>query len=424
MSYNIALSGLTATSQDLNTISNNIANQSTVGFRGGRSEFAAIYNGGQPGGVGVLSTTQNFALSGNLTYTGRELDMGLQGDGFFVLNSQDGNTVYARAGMFIQDAEGNIVDPAGNKLQGYVTNGGLLQTGNITDLKVQTSALPAKATTDIGLVSNFDARVEPIPMRLEVDPAEPLDPTDPTYPSLPLVEVDPFDPNDASTFHSSNTVSVFDSLGNEHALTQYYIKRDSNSWDVQFRMDGQDVTPAAGYNMTFDSDGNLTSAPSLDLAINDPAIIGGASPLNFAVDYENSTQYAASYNNSSLTQNGYTSGELNGIRLDESGQLYGTYTNGQDQLQGQVVLADFTNPNGLEPISNNAWTASNAAGQPILGTPSTGTLGSLKGGYLEGSNVDSTAEMVSLMTAQRNYQSNAKVLDTNSTMQQALLNVI
>ena len=401
MSYNIALSGLTATSQDLNTISNNIANQSTVGFRGGRSEFAAIYNGGQPGGVGVLSTTQNFALSGNLTYTGRELDMGLQGDGFFVLNSQDGNTVYARAGMFIQDAEGNIVDPAGNKLQGYVTNGGLLQTGNITDLKVQTSALPARATTDIGLVSNFDARVD------EIDPV-----------------ATPFDADDASTFHSSNTVSVFDSLGNEHALTQYYIKTGSNSWNVQFRMDGQDVTPAAGYNMTFDSDGNLTSAPSLDLAINDPAIIDGASPLDFAVDYENSTQYAASYNNSSLTQNGYTSGELNGIRLDESGQLYGTYTNGQDQLQGQVVLADFTNPNGLEPISNNAWTASNAAGQPILGTPSTGTLGSLKGGYLEGSNVDSTAEMVSLMTAQRNYQSNAKVLDTNSTMQQALLNVI
>ena len=401
MSYNIALSGLTATSQDLNTISNNIANQSTVGFRGGRSEFAAIYNGGQPGGVGVLSTTQNFALSGNLTYTGRELDMGLQGDGFFVLNSQDGNTVYARAGMFIQDAEGSIVDPAGNKLQGYVTNNGLLQTGNITDLKVQTSALPAKATTDIGLVSNFDARVD------DIDPI-----------------ATPFDADDASTFHSSNTVSVFDSLGNEHALTQYYIKTGSNSWDVQFRMDGQDVTPAGGYNMTFDSDGNLTSAPSLNLAVTDPAILDGASPLNFAVDYENSTQYAAAYNNSSLAQNGYTSGELNGIRLDESGQLYGTYTNGQDQLQGQVVLADFTNPNGLEPISNNAWTASNAAGQPILGTPSTGTLGSIKGGYLEGSNVDSTAEMVSLMTAQRNYQSNAKVLDTNSTMQQALLNVI
>ena len=327
--------------------------------------------------------------------------MGLQGDGFFVLNSQDGNTVYARAGMFIQDAEGNIVDPAGNKLQGYATNNGLLQTGNITDLKVQTGALPAKATTDIGLVSNFDARVDAI------DPV-----------------ATPFDPDDASTFHSSNTVSVFDSLGNEHALTQYYVKTGSNSWDVQFRMDGIDVTPAGGYNMTFDTDGNLTSASSLNLNITDPAIVDGASALNFDVDYQSSTQYAAAYNNSSLTQNGYTSGELNGIRLDENGQLYGTYTNGQEQLQGQVVLADFTNPNGLEPISNNAWTASNEAGQPILGTPSTGTLGSLRGGYLEGSNVDATAEMVGLLTAQRNYQSNAKVLETNSTLQQTLLNTI
>ena len=402
MSYNIALSGLQATTQDLNTISNNIANQSTVGFRGGRSEFAAIFNGGQPGGVGVLSTTQNFALGGNLSYTGRELDMGLQGDGFFVLSGQDGNTTYSRAGNFVQDAQGFVVDPAGSKLQGYaVSPDGLLQTGNLTDMKVQTSALPAKATTTVGLVSNLDARVDII------DPA-----------------VNPFDPNDASTYHSSNTVPVFDSLGNEHAMTQYYVKTADNSWDVQFRMDGEDITPAGGYQLNFDSDGKLTSAPSLNLNITNPAIIGGASAINYVVNYDNSTQYATDYNNSSLSQNGYTSGELNGIRLDEDGQLFGTYTNGQEQLQGQVVLADFTNPNGLEPVSNNAWTASNAAGQPIIGTPSTGTLGSLRGGYLEGSNVDSTAEMVSLMTAQRNYQSNAKVLDTNSTMQQALLNVI
>lgn len=402
MSYNIALSGLQATTQDLNTISNNIANQSTVGFRGGRSEFAAIYNGGQPGGVGVLSTTQNFALGGNLSYTGRELDMGLQGDGFFVLSGQDGSTSYARAGNFIQDAEGYIVDPAGNRLQGYsVSADGFLQSGNLTDMRVQTSALPAKATTSVGLVSNFDVRVDTI------DPA-----------------ATPFDPNDASSYHSSNTVSVFDSLGNEHALTQYYIKTADNTWDVQFQMDGNDVTPAGGYQLTFDTNGQLTSAPSIDLSITDAAIVGGASALNFAVNYDDSTQYATDYNNSSLSQNGYTSGELNGVRLDENGQLYGTYTNGQDQLQGQIVLADFTNPNGLEPISNNAWTAGSAAGQPILGTPSTGTLGSLRGGYLEGSNVDATAEMVNLMTAQRNYQSNAKVLDTNSTMQQALLNVI
>ena len=402
MSFNIALSGLQATTQDLNTISNNIANSSTVGFRGGRSEFSAIYNGGQAGGVNVMSTSQNFSSSGSLTYTGRQLDMGIQGEGFFVLSAQDGTTTYARAGMFNQDANGFVTDPVGNRLQGYsVSAAGNLQTGNVTDLQVQAGALPAKATTDIGLISNLDARVNII------DPA-----------------ITPFDANDASTYHSSSTVTAYDSLGKEHALTQYYVKTDDNQWSVHYMMGNTDVTPAGGHQLEFNSDGMLVSGADLTLDITDPNIVGGASDLNLKLSYDKSTQYASDYNNSSLSQNGYTSGELNGIRLDESGMLYGTYTNGQEQLQGQVVLADFNNPNGLTPISNNAWTATNAAGQPIISTPSTGTLGAIAGGYLEGSNVDTTAEMVNLMTAQRNYQSNAKVLDANSTMQQALLNVI
>ncbi len=402
MSFNIALSGLQATTQDLNTISNNIANSSTVGFRSGRSEFSAIYNGGQAGGVNVMSTSQNFSMGGSLTYTGRQLDMGIQGEGFFVLSGQDGSTSYARAGMFNQDADGFITDPSGNRLQGYgIGATGNLQNGNVTDLQVQTGALAAKATSTIGLISNLDARVEAI------DPA-----------------VTPFNPDDASTYHSSSTIASYDSLGNEHALTQYYVKTADNEWSVHYSMDGQDVTPVGGHSLEFDSNGMLITGSDITLNITDPAIIGGASDMDLALSFDNSTQYAADYNNSSLNQNGYTSGELNGIRIDDNGMLFGTYTNGQEQVQGQVVLADFSNPNGLVPTSNNAWTASNAAGQPIIGTPTTGTLGGLSAGYLEGSNVDQTAEMVNLMTAQRNYQSNAKVLDTNSTMQQALLNAI
>ncbi|MCL1050886.1 flagellar basal body protein FlgE [Shewanella abyssi] len=402
MSFNIALSGLQATTQDLNTISNNIANSSTVGFRSGRSEFSAIYNGGQGGGVNMMSTSQNFTNGGSLTYTGRQLDMGIQGDGFFVLSGQDGNTMYARAGMFNQDANGFVTDPAGNRLQGYSVGAtGNLQTGNVADLQIQAGALPAKATTTLGLVSNLDARVNVI------DPV-----------------ATPFDPGNAATYHSSSTVTAYDSLGKEHALTQYYVKTADNTWSVHYMMGNTDVTPAGGHQLDFDSDGILTGGNTLTLAISDPNIVAGASNMNLALSYDKSTQYASDYNNSSLSQNGYTSGELNGIRLDESGMLFGTYTNGQEQLQGQVVLADFNNPNGLTPVSNNAWTATNAAGQPIIGTPTTGTLGSIASGYLEGSNVDTTAEMVNLMTAQRNYQSNAKVLDANSTMQQALLNAI
>ena len=400
MSFNIALSGLQATTQDLNTISNNIANASTSGFRGGRSEFASIYNGGQAGGVGVMSTSQNFSKGGSLTYTGRQLDMGIQGEGFFVLKGNDGGAMYARAGMFHKDNQGFITDPVGNRLQGYSVNAtGRLQTGNAGDLQVQTASLAAKATTNVSMVSNLDARVDVIP------------------PAVPAV---PFDPKNIDSYHSIGTTSVYDSLGTEHVVTQYYVKTAPNEWTVNYTLDGTLLPDQT--TLKFDSKGILdptTTKDTFDLTLGN-----GASPLKFDINFDKSTQYAAKYNNSSLSQDGYTSGELKGVRLDDNGMLYGTYTNGQDQLQGQVVLANFSNPNGLSAVSNNAWVATNTAGQAIIGSPSTGTMGTVTGGYLEGSNVDTTAEMVNLMSAQRNYQSNAKVLDVNSTMQQALLNAI
>ncbi|NLQ23973.1 flagellar basal body protein FlgE [Shewanella sp. S-1] len=400
MSFNIALSGLQATTQDLNTISNNIANASTSGFRGGRSEFASIYNGSQAGGVGVMSTSQNFSKGGSLTYTGRQLDMGIQGEGFFVLKGNDGGAMYARAGMFHKDNQGFITDPVGNRLQGYSVNAtGRLQTGNAGDLQVQTASLAAKATTNVSMVSNLDARVDVIP------------------PAVPAV---PFDPKNIDSYHSIGTTSVYDSLGTEHVVTQYYVKTAPNEWTVNYTLDGTLLPDQT--TLKFDSKGILdptTTKDTFDLTLGN-----GASPLKFDINFDKSTQYAAKYNNSSLSQDGYTSGELKGVRLDDNGMLYGTYTNGQDQLQGQVVLANFSNPNGLSAVSNNAWVATNTAGQAIMGAPSTGTMGTVTGGYLEGSNVDTTAEMVNLMSAQRNYQSNAKVLDVNSTMQQALLNAI
>lgn len=395
MSFNIALSGLQATTQDLNTISNNIANASTSGFRGGRSEFASIYNGGQAGGVGVMSTSQNFSKGGSLTYTGRQLDMGIQGEGFFVLKGNDGGAMYARAGMFHKDSEGFITDPVGSRLQGYSVNAtGKIQQGNVGDLQVQTASLAAKATTKVGLVSNLDARVDPIAVA--------------------------FDPKDINTYHSIGTTSVYDSLGTEHVVTQYYVKTAPNEWTVNYTLDGTPLPDKT--TLKFDSKGILDPATTKQAF--DLALPNGASNLKFDINFDKSTQYAAKYNNSSLSQDGYTSGELKGVRLDDNGMLYGTYTNGQDQLQGQVVLANFSNPNGLSAVSNNAWVATNTAGQAIIGSPSTGTMGTVTGGYLEGSNVDTTAEMVNLMSAQRNYQSNAKVLDVNSTMQQALLNAI
>lgn len=441
MSSSIALSGLQATSQDLNTISNNIANSNTVGFRGARTEFAAVFNNGNPGGVNVMGTSQNFSKAGAMTYTGRQLDMGIQGKGFFALSGTDGSLKYSRSGMFHQDALGYIVDPTGNHLQGFKADSdGRLQLGNSGDLQVKTEPLKAKSTTKIDQVANLDSRMTAI--------------------------TKPFDPQDPSTYQSSGTVAIYDSLGNEHVMTQYYrkINDTTNEWQVYHAIDGKVVdnnyvkekpaskdengnpiaaikgNPGTPTILLFNHDGTINtdekqypSKQNIDSGLAGPHINGsvilsnkgnGVADIIINCDYKNFTQFATDYNTSSLSQNGYTAGSFSKIQLDGDGRLYGIYTNGQKQLQGQVSLTDFNNANGLIPADNNTWVASAAAGSPKEGAPSSGTLGSVTGGYLENSNVDSTSEMVNLMSAQRNYQSNAKVLSVDSSMQQALMNAI
>lgn len=407
MSFNIALSGLRSTSQELNTISNNIANVSTPGFRGARTEFASVYAGGQGGGVTVANVSQNFNTGGDVLYTGRELDMAISGAGFFMTNNQ-GTTTYTRSGMFAQDKDGYVVDAHGGKLQGYqVGPNGQLLTGAVTDLQVQTGSLPASATSSMGLVLNLDSRND------AVDPAN-------------------FDPADASTYHALNSTKIYDSLGNEHNLTQYYMKTGPNQWEVRYELDGTDVTTyASGTSVTFDSNGALVGGQ--DLTLNIPAnlvdasgnpVLDGASALDLSLSFNGATQFGSDFAVASMRQDGYSSGELSGIRIDDNGMLYGVYTNGQDQLQGQVILANFPNPNGLQQVGNTAWTATFASGQAITGAAGTGTLGKLTAGAIEGSNVDLTGELVNLMTAQRNYQSNAKVISTQDKLTQSLFAAI
>ncbi|QIZ76787.1 flagellar hook protein FlgE [Ferrimonas lipolytica] len=399
MSTQIAMSGLRATNQELAVISNNIANSSTVGYRTARAEYSSVYTGGNPGGVSMGGSSQDFSMGGSLNYTGRELDMAIEGNGFFMVQGSDGTMMYSRAGMYGQDAEGNIVDPYGNTLQGYpVTAGGDISTGQVTDLTVDSSASAAKETSSVEMVTNLDSRSE--------------------------VPTTPFDPSDINSYNSSNTVNVYDSLGNEHAFTQYYVKTGANTWEVHYEVDGVDYTPTPPDELNFDSNGALI-APSGTGSLTIPASdLDGAGEMTIDVDWASSTQYGSDYNNSSIQQDGYAPGELTGIRIAEDGMVYGTYTNGTEQLQGQVVLADFTNPNGLEQTNNTTWTATPTSGAAIVGAPGSGTLGTLNAGYVEGSNVDVTNELVGLMAAQSNYQANAKVLTAADTMTQSLMNAI
>ncbi|MGR5236446.1 flagellar hook protein FlgE [Vibrio alfacsensis] len=399
MSFNIALSGLDATNQELNTISHNIANASTYGFKGGRTEFAAVYNGMQPGGVEVASISQNFDKNGSITGTGRSMDLAINGTGFFVTRDSAGQMLYTRSGVFGTDKDNFVTSNNGAKLQGYsVDSNNNLQTGSVGDIQISTSSLKAQATDKLDFVANFDASASVI------DTA-----------------VTPFDPDDPSSFSSSYTTKVHDSLGNAHTVTQYFTKTADNEWEVNVNVNGAATTPATKQTVEFNPDGTLAS-PTGSFNVAFPA--AGAEAMSIDISLAGSTQFGAAFGVSTNNPNGYTSGELAGIRVEDNGMVYATYTNGQSQLQGQVVIADFANEQGLATAGGTSWTQSFSSGAPILGVPGSGTLGSLTPGALEGSNVDLTSELVALMTAQRNYQANAKTISTSDQLTQALFNAI
>ncbi|ANB67576.1 MULTISPECIES: lateral flagellar hook protein FlgEL [Aeromonas] len=398
MSFSIGLSGLRAVNQELSIISNNVANASTAGFKSSRAEFAAIYGGGQAGGVEMNNVSQNFDRNGDMTRTGRGLDLAISGSGFFVLKDGSGQTSYTRAGMFQRDNANYLTTAGGTRLQGYTTDdAGKLQSGVVGDIQVKAGSLPAKPSDKLEFVANLKADASIIP----VDPK--------------------FDPNKSNTFSYSQSSKVYDSLGTEHTVTQYFVKKGANAWDVHYSFNGADVTPAAGAKMIFDPNGKLdtgasTIPPSLALK---PA---GASPIELQLDMSRVSQYASDFNATRNQSNGYTAGDLTGVRVDGDGGVYATFTNGQSLLQGQVVMANFTNPNGLLQTNNTSWQQSFSSGQPVLGAPGTGTMGKLTAGAYESSNVDLTGELVSLMTSQRNYQANAKTISSADKMSQILFN--
>ena len=395
MSFSIGLSGLRAVNQELSVISNNVANASTAGFKSSRAEFAAIYGGGQAGGVEMNNVSQNFDRNGDVTRTGRGLDLAISGNGFFVLKDGNGQTSYTRAGMFQRDASNYLTTASGTRLQGYTTNeAGELQSGVVGDIQVKTGNLPAKPSDTLEFVANLKADASII------DQA-----------------VHPFDPAKSDSFSYSQSSKVYDSLGVEHTLTQYFVKTGENTWQVNYAFNGtQTGTPVT---MEFNTNGTLkspTTAPVLNLA---PA---GAEPIALTADLAKVSQYASDFNATRNQSNGYTAGDLTGVRVDADGGVYATFTNGQSLLQGQVVMANFANPNGLLQANNTTWLQSFSSGQPVLGAPGTGTLGGLTAGAYEASNVDLTGELVSLMTSQRNYQANAKTISSADKMTQVLFN--
>ena len=400
MSFEIALTGLEATNTQLDTISNNIANVSTSGFKESRTEFAAIYNGIQPGGVEVASISQNFEKNGNIVGTGRSLDLAINGNGFFQTKDTQNQTIYTRSGIFNTDRDNFIVSNTGLRLQGFTVDAtNNVQQGTVGDLQVNTAAIGATATTTFNFSANLNAN----------DQKGALDPTN-------------FNALDSSTYNSTYTTQVFDSLGNARTLTQYFIKdlNVTNGWQVRYAFDQATLVGTAA-NLTFDTNGVVNPQPNTVINIAPPP---GANPIDITVNYTGMTQFGSDFGVSQNNADGNTAGDLSGLRVEDNGLVFANYTNGQSIAQGQVILANFANTQGLLPVNKTGWIQTFASGNPITGVPGTGILGELTPGALEGSNVDLTGELVNLITAQRNYQANAKTISTSDQLTQALFNAV
>ncbi|QCT98381.1 flagellar basal body protein FlaE [Stutzerimonas degradans] len=395
MSFNIALTGLSAVNEQLNTIGNNIANSGTVGFKSSRTDFGSLYAETQAMGVEVIGSTQSISQGGALTTTNRTLDLAISGGGFFVTRASNGDVGYTRAGIFGTDKDSYITNSLGQRLQGYPADAtGNLQTGTVSDLQLRSGGLPARATDALSFVANLDANGE-----------------------VPAVA---FDPLVADSYNSTYTTKLFDSQGKEHTLTQYFVKTADNNWDAHYYIDGASL--GAAQALSFDSAGVL-AAPIGTVTLN-AALTGGVAPLAINLDYTGSSQYGSEFSVTSNRATGYAAGEQTGMAVEKDGRVYASYSNGERLLQGQVVLASFVNAEGLKNISGTAWNETAASGAAMLGAPGVGQYGTLASGALESSNVDLTQQLVGLMEGQRNYQANTQVISTNKELTQVLFNAL
>ena len=410
MGFGQGLSGLNAAAQNLDVIGNNIANSGTVGFKSASASFADVYASSRVGlGVKVAAINQRFTV-GNISTTGGEYDMAIDGaKGFFRLTDPSGAIFYSRNGEFLVDKDFYIVNSQGFRLTGYAA--GAVGSAPV-DLRLPQGNIAPSPTSTAGLQTNLNAN------------ADAIDPV-----------ATPFDPTQASTYTDSVPTTVYDSLGNSHQMTQYFVKRAAaggeSVYDVYYTLDGEAMAPTTNtagvwgdpHQLTFDAAGRLTSAPTVNLSFATP---GGATspadPMAIVMSYDGVTQYGSDFS-PKITQNGYSSGEFSGISVGKDGSLQANYTNGEIEIIGTLALANFNNVQGLQPVGNNAWAETAASGQATLGQPGTNGLATVVGQALEASNVDMSKELVNMIVAQRTYQANAQTIKTQDEVMQVLMNM-
>lgn len=400
MSFQQGLSGLNAAAKGLDAVSNNVSNASTVGFKGAGAQFADVFaasiSGGGAAQIGIgvnLTAVKQSFTQGNITVTNNPLDVAINGGGFFRL-SDNGAITFSRNGQFLVDKDGYVVNAAGAHLTGYAANAaGVIVPSSPTDILISSADLVPNATTAGTLGLNLDSRS--------------------TAPAAAFVYTDP------TTYNSSTAMTVFDSLGNSHVMALYFRKTAANAWNVYAGLDGN--APGAANAMTFTSAGAVNTGGTLGpLAF---AVTTGANALSITLDLSSATQFGSTFGVNSMTQDGYTSGRLSGLSIATDGVVQGRYSNGQSRNLGQIVLANFANPNGLQSLGGNQWSETADSGQPLIGAPNSGSLGALQSAAVEESNIDLTGELVNMITAQRNYQANAQSIKTQDAVMQTLVNL-
>lgn len=427
MAFSQAVSGLNAAATNLDVIGNNIANSATYGFKSGAASFADMFAGSKVGlGVKVAGITQDFT-DGTTTNTGRGLDVAISQNGFFRLVDSNGSVFYSRNGQFKLDENRNLVNMQGMQLTGYPATGTpptIQQGANPAPITIPNTLMAAKATTTASMQINLNS-------------------TD----SLPTKT--PFSPTDSDSYNKKGSVTVYDTQGNAHDMNIYYVKIGDNKWDV-YTQDASVAgsTPVRTAAMNFNTNGTLTSVNNYVEEPVDPAdptgpthlvegpanaqpqiqittgTINGAVPANFSLSFLNSMQQNTGANNIVATnQNGYKPGDLVSYQINDDGTVVGNYSNEQKQVLGQIVLANFANNEGLASQGDNVWAATQASGVELLGTAGTGNFGKLTNGALEASNVDLSKELVNMIVAQRNYQSNAQTIKTQDQILNTLVNL-
>jgi flagellar hook protein FlgE len=438
MSFNIGLSGLYAANKSLDVAGNNIANVATNGFKSSRVEFADQYaqsirgtsgNTNVGSGVRTAAVSQQFSQGTLTTGTANSLDLAINGNGFFMM-SNNGEKLYTRAGAFHTDKDGFVVNSSGMNLQGYnVDANGVVVKGVSANLRVDSSNLAPNPTSSITIASNLNS-------------------TSPVIPAAPA-----FDPANTATYSSTYSTPIYDTQGNQHSLDQYFSKTGTNTWTMYTLVDGRNIANPASTtpdttNISFDSAGKMVATPAAGSTVNvdvnadgtfvvdnwQPARNAGtaaapnwvdngadSAPNGIQLNMLATTQTASVSGAITKTQNGYATGQISAMNVDNTGNLFATYTNGQSKVIGQVSLTNFANVQGLSPAGGTNWRETFSSGVAVTDQPESGTLGYITGQALEDSNVDLTSELVNLIKAQSNYQANAKTISTQSTIMQTTI---